>query len=1260
MSEFADLNPIECPLDGLNLIEASAGTGKTWNICGLYVRLLIEKELTVNQILVVTFTKAATAELRDRIRQRIVDMLDALSSDRGTTKDAFINDLMAHLKAQGLSESHIQARLKLARESFDEAAIFTIHGFCQRALGDAPFSAGQPFQLEAVEDDSEGLEQVVQDFWRRYIAHPVPEPISVDDLSKASPETEALPPIEPMTPMLAQYLIQRKDSPTKLAELLKAVLGQPLASHQWPQDLYKVTAPDSTEIESAFDEARTIWQRDVGLSVANSLNEAFADGRLNGRQYSKEKIDQGVREWTDWFSSRNPTGGHHRIKDNRLSLYRQDKLAEGQGTKKNMRPPEHEFFAAAENLLIACEAQDKALEYARLRVLRRLVAEVPDALRQRRRQQRVVSFDDMLANLHRALVTDQGAELAKALRTRFPAALIDEFQDTDPLQFGIFRKIYVPEDEPGLPLFLVGDPKQAIYRFRNADLHTYLLAQQEARHKHSLPNNQRSVPGLIGAGNALFGVNKQAFLQLGINYRPVGLGQKQASLAPLTDKSGEERADFQIWTLRTGDDGVPTREEAKQLAANATVGEIVRLLNAGLAGEIRLGDRELTAGDIAVLVRSHREGKLMRRTLEAQGVACVELSLASVWTTLEAEELERILLAIAEKRDSLLRAALATDLLGGTAETLEALGQDEASFFTRVTRFAGYRDLWEKKGFPVMFRQLLRDEAVESRLLGQSSGERRLTNLLHLGELLASAAQSHEGIDALLRWLHGCRTETTGGEGAQLRLESDSQRVKIVTIHKSKGLEYPVVFCPFLWDGYRNSKAKQPDLRQYYDPAPEVSASITDFDPASYGGEPVKALLRFEDAAESVRLMYVALTRAVYRSYLIAGVYSKVNKTGPTFGESSKSLLNWLVCGNGIDTEDWFDNQKSKQRTPDSINQAWQALLQAPRGNVTSSLAVEPLPVATVLPELAKANDSPVFAARQISRTVEEAWNRGSFSGMIRHRPVGEEGADHDQDVQSPKKRSPKPDDLDASDILNFPQGAFAGNCLHSLFEHADFAVSTQWPTAIDRALTDYPQRGAETVREQMEGVLANVLNTPIPNGAGDTYLLAHVPRADQLRELSFTLGVKRVEARPLNALIKRVGLDVPRLSFRDIQGYLNGAIDLVFRQAGRYYLLDWKSNHLGYSVQDYTLPRLRDEMREHAYSLQSLVYTLALHRFLTSRLPDYSYERDFGGAYYLFVRGVRPDWEDDNEFPTGVLHERTPMETVMAFDQLLRGQDDV
>ena len=1248
MSEFTDLNPLACPLDGLNLIEASAGTGKTWNICGLYVRLLVERELNVSQILVVTFTKAATAELRDRIRQRIVEMLEALETGGGKSRDAFVTDLLAHLQTQERSAAQILARLKLARESFDEAAIFTIHGFCQRALGDAPFSAGQPFQLEAVEEDSEGLAQVVQDFWRRHIA-------SAEEQSELVPET--LSPIKPMTPMLAEYLIQRKDSPAQFAALLKAVLGQPLATHRWPGDLDKVSDPDSKEIEAAFNEARALWLSSHRL-ILHKLLKASAGRQLSQVTHRPKSIEQGYQEWEAWFGSMKSTGGLDLPRESKLGIFRESRLI--RATNQGNQTPEHPFFRAAENLLTACEAQDKALEYARLRLLRRLVAEVPYALRQRRRQQRVVSFDDMLANLHRALVTNQGDELARALRVRFPAALIDEFQDTDPLQFGIFRKIYAPEGEAGLPLFLVGDPKQAIYRFRNADLHTYLSAQQQADAKYSLPWNQRSVPGLIGAGNVLFGANERAFLQTGIQYRPVGVGQKQDTLAPLTDDSAEKRGDLQIWTLRTGEDGIPTREDAKQLAAKATAGEIVRLINAGMTERIRLGGRKLTAGDIAVLVRSHREGKLMRRTLEAQGVACVELSLASVWTTLEAEELERILLAVAEKRDSLLRAALATDLLGGTAETLDAIGRDEASFFARVERFAGYRDLWEKKGFPVMFRQLLRQEAVETRLLGQPSGERRLTNLLHLGELLATAAQTHEGIDALLRWLHGCRTETTGGEGAQLRLESDSKRVKIITIHKSKGLEYPIVFCPFLWDGYRNSKPREPDLRQYYDPDPAINGSVTDFDPASYGSDPVKALIRFEDAAESVRLIYVALTRAVYRSYLIAGVYSNAGRNGPAYGEASRSLLNWLVCGQSVAPEDWIDSNKKRQHTPESILEAWQTLTLASCAEVPPSLLIDPLPVLAQIPQLTKSAQDLTFSARKLSRPVGEGWNRGSFSGMIRHRPVGEEGADHDQDVVGSKKRSAKPDDLDSSDILAFPQGTFAGNCLHSLFEHADFAVSTQWPAAIDRALTDYPQRGADTVQEQMAGVLANVLHTPLPDAVGGSYLLAQVSRADQLRELSFTLSAEQVGTQALNALIDRVGLDVPRLAFRDIRGYLNGAIDLVFRHAGRYYLLDWKSNHLGYTARDYTLPRLREEMRDHAYSLQSLIYTLALHRFLGSRLPDYDYEWHFGGSYYLFVRGVRPDWKDETGFPTGVLHERTPLDIVMAFDQLLQTRDHV
>ena len=373
MSEFKDLNPLQCPLDGLNLIEASAGTGKTWNICGLYVRLLVERELTVSQILVVTFTKAATAELRDRIRQRIVEMLDALQTGDGNSSDAFVTDLIAHLRKQGRSEGQILARLKLARESFDEAAIFTIHGFCQRALGDAPFSAGQPFQLEAVEDDSEGLAQVVQDFWRRHIAYPQVELDSLEEPSDIPPKAESLPPVEPMTPMLAEYLIQCKDSPGQFAALLKAVLGQPLATHRWPDDLEEITDSDSTEIEVAFNEARGLWLSSRRL-ILEKLLIASAGRQLSQVTHKPKSIEQGYQEWEAWFGSMNSTGGLGLTRESKLGIFRESRLI--RATTQGNQTPDHPFFKAAENLLAACEAQDKPLEYARLRLLRRLVAEV--------------------------------------------------------------------------------------------------------------------------------------------------------------------------------------------------------------------------------------------------------------------------------------------------------------------------------------------------------------------------------------------------------------------------------------------------------------------------------------------------------------------------------------------------------------------------------------------------------------------------------------------------------------------------------------------------------------------------------------------------------------------------------------------------------------------------------------------------------------------------------------------------------------------
>lgn len=1248
MDDFQPLDPITCPLEGFHLIEASAGTGKTWNICALYVRLLLERGLKVQEILVVTFTKAATAELRDRIRTRVSDVLEGVL--HGTPNDPSISRLLQHLEVLGLDRETLRDRLRLARESFDEAAISTIHGFCQRALGEMPFSAGEPFDLEVVEDDFEEIHEAVKDFWRQHISFGSAE---ITDVAAPSGK-EDLPGFhhEPMTRVFCEYLIDKGDSPERYAKLLKQVLAQPMSRHLWPEAIKTRYEPLVESLQIRCAEAKEIWAQDDGAEIEDRLIKALGDQILNRRSYTVEKIREGHAAWRVFLETQGTSGPILARSIKPLELLTTSKLAVGKGTRTGKLAPEHPFFERADQILRLMGELEISLQYARLRVIRNMILDVPGRIRQCRRRRRVVSYDDMLGNLHHALHGMEGEALSRALKTRYPAALIDEFQDTDPLQYGIFKSIYLSDDPEKSSLFVVGDPKQAIYRFRNADLNTYLQAQKEARHKHSLSNNQRSVSGLIGAINVLFASNDRAFLEKGIVYREVGLGQKQESLPPLIDQSGIARGDLQIWTLGDPQHGVPTRNEAYELSASATAQEIVRLLKASRAGQIQIKDQPLSAGHIAVLVRSHGQGKRMRRVLEERGVACVELSMDSVWTTLEAEELERILVAVFEKRDDLLRTALSTDLLGGTSEVLEALDREEFRFFESVERFSNYFEVWERLGFSVMFSTLLRDEAVEVRLLQRPDGERRLTNLLHIGELLAEASQVHEGIDALLGWMSRCRLNADSGEAAQLRLESDSQRVRIITIHKSKGLEYDFVFCPFLWDGYRHPVQRVPEIRQYYDP--EIKQSVTDFDGARHEDGTYQALLLREDSAETLRLIYVALTRAVYRCYLMAGCYGSATKTGLSHGEASASMLNWLVLGKGWSHSDWMGMKKENPISPEAIQRGWRALATSCSSTVEARLSVDPMPSDWVGETLDRSGPDQQYKALPFNRTLVPGWSRGSFSQMIRARRPVEPERDFETDEGDSVMNSVVPPHIGENDILRFPQGALAGNCLHTLFEHADFSAPASEVDSFDRALRAFPQPGNQPFGMQLRSVLQDVVDTLLPDNAGGWFRLAEVNSSMELRELSFTLALKNLDAASFNAWARKEGLDFPVLTFTLISGYMSGAIDLIFREKGRYYLLDWKSNHLGYEIVDYHRPRLKVEMQRHAYELQALIYTLALHRYLGTRLMDYDYERDFGGFYYLFIRGVRPKWKDGDGYPTGVHFDRISEKVLLSFDALI------
>ena len=1240
MNTVRELDVFTCPLGGTRLIEASAGTGKTWNICGLYLRLLLERRLEVQRILVVTFTNAATAELRDRIRGRINDTLAQLQGRITTDGDPFVAALLKTMRTtHGLADDAMVKCLELALSTFDEASIFTIHGFCQRALADAPFSAHMPLAMALLQDDSALINEAAFDFWRSHVAG------------------------DSLDPALAAYLSSRKDSPEKFAKLLRRHLAKPVAIAKWPRGIDTPAEVDSAALSTSHGRARALWLAERPSIVKCALDALAA---LNGNTYKPESVAAAASGWDLVLQGSDAVAALAQQPD-KIDLLGQARLS--QATKKGQTTPVHAFFALAQALLDVRTTSGNSLKLSRLRMLRDLLRQGSRALREGKRQRRVVGFDDMLFNLHERLHNDASSWLAESLRARFPAALIDEFQDTDPLQFAIFKAIYpapiCPAQEAATadqaPLFLVGDPKQSIYSFRNADLHTYLQARSQACAEYTLVENQRSTGPLLAALNGLFGANPQAFMLPGLDYRAVGLGARRRPALVDETQATDGRAALTVWTLPNDPDtGAPLlKTQAQRAVVRATAAEIARLLGAAQRGQIRLDAKPLRAGDIAVLVRSHAEGSRVREALSALGVGSVELSQASIFRSPDAEEIDRLLAATLEPtRAQLLRAALATEVMGLDAAAIDALTGDEALMLASIQQFAAYRQTWMQRGVGFMLRQWLATERVTERMLLRADGERRLTNLLHLIECLHQAAETHPAPDALLQWFQAQRRDERSDDSTQLRLESDQNLVQIVTIHKAKGLEYGIVFCPFLWNGRLGGFPDGLDGVSYHDDDGQTVIDYCKGFDAEFDEDGIKARIKLEASAESLRLIYVALTRAVHRCVLVAGCYlTKAKSVSAT--ESTRSLLNWLVAGQGASPQAWFN---AKPEVP-AIAAAWAALAH----KLDPHLSVSPLPaggsapvpLASALPEVLAALPAPrhIPFGRWIGSysSLANGLTHDSTQGATQERA----GLDHDLRAAAAETGSLTVGTrLDDDDILRFPRGAQAGECMHAVFERIDFIDPAGWPAAIASALaklrpTPSATDPAAPNARRLQRMLGDVLNTPLPVGTAEPLQLSRLPRSRRLTEMEFHLPSQRLEASALNATLARCGYAVPGLAFTALRGFLKGFIDLVFEHDGRFFILDWKSNHLGDTPAHYAQAPMAAAMADQGYHLQYLLYSVALDRHLRRRLPGYQPEQHFGGVLYLFVRGVRPDWTTDQGAPTGLYFHRPAPAAIQAISEL-------
>jgi exodeoxyribonuclease V beta subunit len=1152
----AALDLLHDSFSGRSLIEASAGTGKTWTLTSLYARLLLEKKLSVSQILVVTFTTAATAELRERIRKRLAELLAVY--DNGPCADKLLNELHAQY-----SDAASHRRLLLAVHGFDEAAIFTIHGFCQRALQDAAFEAGGDFDNELTHDDREIIDALLADLWRH-------------ELAAAEPEWAA-------------FLVQQKITPQSLRKRLRNHLGKPYLRIE-PQP---GTHSDMAVLRAAWQQAQRLWQ---GESVV-WLEQLKAFDGFKSNMCNAAKLGVWQAELDGYFSDAaalfSKTEAHRRLAREGLN----------KASKKGCEAPANPLAAALQELCDALDAAQPEAEQRLIDLQVRLIAQLNEQLPQRKAAQRLLAFDDLLNKLQQALQGESGEHLATTLRTQYPVALIDEFQDTDPVQYRVFHRIYADAGD----LCFVGDPKQAIYAFRGADLATYLKARSEAARQYSLTTNHRSTPELIASLNQLFD-RPMPFAEPGLAYQQVGASNKARPLLVLPAIEAEQDAPLALVWLENDYLG---KGEASALVARDTARRIAAVLAASSRGEAyfdQQGQRTpLKGGDIAVLVASHRQASEVAAELAERGVPSVRRGKENVWHSEEAAELSAVLAAYAEPgREGALRYALASRLLGRSAADLAACSEDAHAWDAEREAAERYHQLWQQQGFMRAFRAWLDEQKVAQRLLALVDGERRLTNLLHLAELLQTESLQRPGLEPLLSWFNAQRSAEAHGEEALLRLESDAERVQIVTIHTSKGLEYPLVFCPYLWDGAL--------LYQHEDISCHADDGTPLLDLGSEQLDTHRERARHERFAEKLRLTYVALTRARDRLWLHWGPVDCKPKKDGTLSESGlhSSALAWLLHGRQLSGADALAELAGhlQSLTPQGLRAEVEQLIASSQGQ----MSIQPLRDT----EASAAGEQRAPAPQQLStlqRSLHSAWRVGSFSGLAAGMHM--EAPDRDGLV-IPDASEP------GSGFFAFPRGARAGTCLHAILE--DWARGKA-------ALADLIEPGlsghgissdwAAVALEQLQQVLDCDLD-------GQGLRLAMLNSARRLPELGFTFPVAGLDMQRLRAILSDPahGLPAPmrdaaaRLEFDSLKGFLKGFIDLTFEHDGRWFIADYKSNWLGPDASYYGGERLLQALAAEHYYLQYLIYLVALRRFLRQRLSDFD-NSQLGGAYYLFLRGI-------------------------------------
>ncbi len=1232
---------LKVTLNGEKLIEASAGTGKTYTISTIYLRLLLQHHthnlpyLTVENILVVTFTEAASAELRDRIRNKIREAKKDFLRGQSDNPElqSILNDFPNHNEQYTILDKN--------EKLMDEAAIFTIHGFAHRMLNQYAFECGNNFDITLEEDVSELLNLSIEDFWRYHI-YPLPA-------------------------LLYQEILSCWATPYTLLKNIRTAL-----KHYDYCDIYHNHLPDiktlHTQKERILQTIKAHWKQHfvtTGIAYFTVLHkDAFCSAFLKGC----EKPFHLISDWVDNpYTTDLPSSVLKALKKFTLSYITRN-LKKSYLKKTNQQGLQAPHFDTLEQLLSlpSIDIANNYSDYLKQRIFCDAVEFCQHKFKDLKKQHNIIEFNDLLSQLKQSLEGQYGQQLAKKIRHQYPVAMIDEFQDTDTIQYAIFSILYRQQNNTAW--LLIGDPKQAIYAFRGADIFTYMQAQGKIQQHYSLPINWRSSRAMIHAINHFFQhyyewetetfiASEDVFYYNAIPFIPVSAPEHTTEVekSPLLIEGknppalscffqpGEPTSSAQNKSEHI-ERGISNNDYLYTMA-KATAQQIYHLLELAKKGQACIGDRAINNKDCAILVRTKKQAGFIKKALLQYGIKSVYLSdRSNVFSTQEAKDILHLLSACLDPTDhTKLFTALSVPTLKMSFEQLKQLQEDDIQHEALILQFQKYQALWLQKSVLVMLHRLFFDFNIAQQLHLSEYTERHLTDLLHIAELLQTASQYLDGGRALWQWLEEkIENSKEDNKSQQMRLESEHNLIPILTIHKAKGLQFNLVFLPFICSVSPTQKSNPQPYYHYhnstYNDHGDIQSTtfIIDIRTENTIQQEAKEKQQQETIAEEVRLLYVAMTRSIYQCYIGVGACREKKQ----YSQVHLSALGYLL---------------SRGKPIQQLLPPFEALEKA------HLIQLQHLPLVhkntTFIPENESLPPSSL-EAKVFQRQLNNNWWISSFTSLSKKTQhdahtelpgvTDEMPADEDEDISTITIPVDIPKDTDNLSFFDFPKGATAGNFLHTLLEIIDFTDPQRWMEQITALRSQYQYDPQWDI--VLFTALQNITHTPLNNTA---LCLQHIAYTHKIVEMEFYLPMQPCNAKQLNPIIQqhdRLSQQAHAVTFHTLQGMLTGFIDLFFEYQGKYYLLDYKSNYLGHYYSDYHPRLLQQAMIQHRYDLQYQFYTLAVHRFLKIRKKHhYHYEKHFGGVFYLFLRGMQGDTSNNT---TGVFFTRPTYALIQKLDQ--------